>query len=58
MDVGRIRIIIAKLASNFFELVSLEAGFHSRRSQSWIKRYDLTKIKPTESEEMWSPTIQ
>ena len=49
---------IEKAASNLFKLISPEAGFHSRRSQSWIKRYVLTKVKPMESNEMRSHTIQ
>ena len=58
MDVWAIRITIEKAASNLFKLISPEAGFHSRRSQSWIKRYVLTKVKPMESNEMRSHTIQ
>ena len=58
MDVWAIRITIEKAASNLFKLISPEAGFHSRRSQSWIKWYDLTKVKCMESNEMWSHTIQ
>ena len=58
MDVWAIRITIEKAASNLFKLISPEACFHSRRSQSWIKRYVLTKVKPMESNEMRSHTIQ
>ena len=58
MDVWAIRITLEKSRSNSFELISHKAGFHSRQSQSWIRRYDSKKIKLMESEEMWSPTIQ
>ena len=52
MDVRAIRITIEKTRSNSFELNSYKAGFHSRQSQSWIRRYDSKKIKLMESEEM------